>query len=43
MLLGALKARIGPSKSDIFCYLLFVIFLVRDFGPPPKKTVNQIR
>ena len=44
MLLGALKHELGPLGSEMgplvwyFCYLLFLFFLVRDFGPIPKNS-----
>ena len=45
MLLGALKHELGPLRSEMgplslrfFCYFLFVIFLVRDFGPLTKNS-----
>ena len=44
MLLGALKHELGPLRSKMgplslifFVTLYFYFFLVRDFGPPPKK------
>ena len=48
MLLGALKHVLGPLRSKMaplsvmFFVMLFLFFLVRDFGPL-QKIVDQIR
>ena len=42
MLLGALKHELGPLRSKMgplsLIFLLFVFFLVCDFGPLPKNS-----
>ena len=38
MLLGALKHELGPLRSKMGPLSLIFIFLVRDFGPPPKNS-----
>ena len=51
MLLGALKHELSPLRSkmgplNLIFFAIFTFnyfFLVRDFGPSPKKIVNQIR
>ena len=40
VLLGALKHELGPLRSKMgpLSPIFFYLFLVRDFGPPPKNS-----